>query len=414
MMAMDSDEKLRLLGGTEDLDEERRAYSPAHSPQMRQAPGAAGIYWAAARGRRVPLLRALRTNVCELDCRYCAINRHRDTRRASFRPEELARTFMQMHERGMVVGIFLSSGVAGGPDRTAEKLIETVELLRERYRYRGYVHLKVMPGQSPDYIRRAFELADRLSINLEAPTPDHLARIAPSKDFWRHLVAPMREVVRLQRLHPEKLRAGQITQMVVGAAGDSDRDILAATQWLYGELGMRRVYYSAYRPVCGEVLAPPASDLREHRLYQADWLMRFYGFRLEELPFGPGGSLPQDMDPKLAWALRHPELFPVEVNRAPREWLLRVPGIGPESAQRIVRRRREGAIRSLEELRGLGVVVRRALPFLLLDGRYLADRAAARALWARKHEEAPRQLSLPWEADPLAAAAAVVGLRAAS
>jgi putative DNA modification/repair radical SAM protein len=411
---VDTQEKLQLLGGTEDLDEEGVPRSPAHSPQMRQAPGAAGVYWASARGRRVPLLRVLRTNVCELDCRYCAINRHRDAPRASFRPDELARTFMQMHERGMVAGLFLSSGVAGGPDRTAEKLIETVELLRERYRYRGYIHLKIMPGQSPDYIRRAFELADRVSINLEAPTPQHLARIAPSKDFWRHLVAPMQEVKRLQARHPEKLRAGQITQMVVGAAGDSDRDILTTTQWLYDELGMRRVYYSAYHPVCGEVLAPPAPKLREHRLYQADWLLRFYGFRLEELPFAADGSLPQGMEPKLAWALRHPELFPVEVNRAPREWLLRVPGIGPESARRILQRRRQGAIRSLEELRGLGVVVGRALPFILLDGRYLADRAAARALWARRHEEAPQQLSLPWERDPLAAAATLAGLRAAS
>ncbi|HXG42601.1 MAG TPA: radical SAM protein [Dehalococcoidia bacterium] len=412
---MEVEEKLRLLGGTEDLDEEGTAYSPAHSPQMRQAPGAAGVYWAAAGGRRrVPLLRALRTNVCELDCRYCAINRHRDARRASFRPEELARTFMQMAERGMVAGLFLSSGVAGGADRSAEKIIETAEILRCRYRYRGYIHLKIMPGQSPDYVLRAFELADRVSINLEAPTPEHLARIAPSKDFWRDLVAPMREVQRLQSRHPDRLRAGQITQMVVGAAGDSDRDILTTTQWLYDELGMRRVYYSAYHPVCGEVLAPPAPKLREHRLYQADWLLRFYGFRLEELPFQADGSLPQHMDPKLAWALRHPELFPVEVNRAPREWLLRVPGIGPESASRILRRRRQGAIRGLEELRALGVVVGRALPFVLLDGRYLADRAAARALWARNHEEAPRQLSLPWESAPLAAAAAAAGLRAAS
>jgi putative DNA modification/repair radical SAM protein len=411
---MDTEEKLRLLGGTEDLDEEATAYSPAHSPQMRQAPGAAGIYWAAARGRRIPLLRALRTNVCELDCRYCAINRHRDARRASFRPEELARTFMQMAERGMVAGLFLSSGVAGGADRSAEKIIETAEILRGRYRYRGYLHLKLMPGQSPDYVRRACELADRVSINLEAPTPQHLARIAPSKDFWQDLVAPMREVQRLQARQPHLLPAGQITQMVVGAAGDSDQDLLATSQWLYDQLGMRRVYYSAYHPVCGEVLAPPAPKLREHRLYQADWLLRFYGFRLEELPFQADGSLPQEMDPKLAWALGHPELFPLEVNRAPQEWLLRVPGIGPESARRILQRRRQGAIRSLEELRGLGVVVGRALPFLLLDGRYLADRAAARALWARRHQEAPQQLSLPWEQEPLAAAAALAGLRAAS
>ena len=400
---METEEKLRLLGGTEDVDEVGVPYARAHSPQMRQAPGAAGVYWAAAGGKRVPLLRALRTNVCELNCRYCAINAYRDTRRASFRPAELARTFMEMHRRGMVAGLFLSSGVAGGPARTAEKLLETVELLRFREGFQGYIHLKIMPGQPPDYIERAIQLADRVSINLEAATPEHLARIAPRKDYWRDLVACMREVRRLQARYPDKLRAGQITQMVVGAAGDSDREVLRTSQWLYDDLQMRRVYYSAYHPVCGEVLAPPVPKLREHRLYQADWLLRFYGFRHEELPFQEDGSLPQEVDPKMAWAMRHPELFPVEVNRADVAALLRVPGIGPRSARRIVALRRQQPFRDLAHLRAVGVAVSRALPFLLLDGRYLADRSLARAFWAQRHREAPRQLALPLETDPLRA-----------
>jgi len=191
--------------------------------------------------------------------------------------------------------------------------------------------------------------------------------------------------------------------LVVGAAGDSDADILQASQWLYDRFQMRRVYYSAYQPVCGEVLAPAVPKLRQHRLYQADWLLRFYGFRWEELPLD-GGFLPQHSDPKLAWALRHPGLFPIEVNRADRQTLLRVPGVGPISAQRILALRRQQPFKALEHLKGVGVVVSRALPFLLVAGRYLADRSAARALWARRHEEAPQQLPLfAFEADPLGA-----------
>jgi len=392
-MRWDVEGKLRVLGGTEDLDEECNPYAPPHSPQMGQAPAGAGIYLAAAGGKRVPILRVLRTNVCELDCRYCAINCHRDAPRASFRPEELAKTFMQMYQRRLVTGIFLSSGVAGGPERTAEKLIETVEILRGRYRFRGYVHLKLMPGQPPDYVRRAVELADRVSINLEAPTPEHLSRIAPRKDFWRQLLAPMQEVRRLQERHPHLLPAGQITQMVVGAAGESDWEVLRTSQWLYDRLGLRRVYYSAYRPVCGEVLAPPAPKRREHRLYQADWLLRFYGFRADELPFLEDGSLPQDLDPKLAWALRHPERFPLEVNRAPWEELVRVPGIGPTAARRILEARRRELLRTPQHLRALGVAVSRALPFLLLAGRYWGERRLVRALQGRPEEA--RQLLLP-------------------
>lgn len=405
-MPANAETKLQLLGGTEDADDIGNPYCLPQSPQMRQAPAAAGVYYAAAGGRRVPLLRVLRTNVCELNCRYCSINAYRDVRRASFRPEELARTFMAMYRRHMVAGLFLSSGVAGGPATSAEKMIQTVEILREREGFRGYIHLKIMPGQPPDYIERAVQLADRVSINLEAPTPDHLARIAPRKDFQRDLLSCLEEVRRLQLRYPDRLRAGQITQMVVGAAGESDADHLRTAQRLYDELGVRRVYYSAYIPVCGEVLAPPAPKLREHRLYQADWLLRFYGFRWEELPL-EDGFLPLEVDPKLAWALRHPERFPIEVNRAEREALLRVPGIGPESARRILELRRRERLKAPEQLRALGVVVRRALPFLLVDGRYLADRSLGRALWAQGHREAPRQLALPLEMDPAAAAAAL-------
>lgn len=359
---------------------------------MGQCPAGAGVYWAAVGGgRRIPVLKVLRTNVCELNCRYCAINCHRSVKRASFRPEELAKTFMEMHERKMVAGLFLSSGVAGGAIRTAEKLMQTVEILRHRYRFRGYVHLKIMPGQPPDYIQRAVELADRVSINLEAPTPQHLSLIAPRKDFW-DLMRIIEEIHRLQRRYPHKLRAGQITQLVVGAAGERDLEILRTAQHLYATYDLRRVYYSAYRPVCGEVLAPPATKTREHRLYQADRLLRLYRFRLEELPFQADGSLPQEVDPKLEWALRHPERFPVEVNRAPWEELVRVPGIGPTGAERIIALRRQTPIREPRALASLGIRASRALPFLLLDGRYWGGQRWKEAL--DRPEEA-YQLAIP-------------------
>lgn len=399
---MDIEEKLEFLGGYSALYDVEGCPDVDKAYLRRRAAKGAGIFYASLGGNRcMPLLRVLQTNVCENDCRYCSINCHRQVRRTSFKPEELAKTFMAMLERRLVRGLFLSSGVAGGATRTAERMLTTVEILRLRMGFRGYIHLKIMPGQSPDYTERAVALADRVSVNLEAATAEHLSRIAPSKDY--DLILPsMAEVRRLQQHNPQQLRAGQITQMVVGAAGESDRQVMQATQGLYDRFNMRRVYYSGYQPVCGEVLAPPISDRRQHRLYQADWLLRFYGFRFPELPFDGVGSLPGEVDPKEAWALLHPDLFPIEVNRASYDDLLRVPGIGPVSARRIVGLRGALTFRELKELSRLGTATKRARHYLLLDGRFLGDRARLEHPPSPFSPE-PGQLSLWDQPQPLLA-----------
>jgi putative DNA modification/repair radical SAM protein len=369
------EDKLEMLGGLDALYDGEGA-SAARLPLMRKAPVGGIFYAQAGGGRCMPLLRVLMTNVCEYDCRYCSINCHRPVRRTAFKPEELARTFMDMWRSHLVRGLFLSSGVAGGPAKAAERMLTAVEILRRREGFTGYIHLKIMPGQPGDYIERAVTLADRVSVNLEAATPEHLARIAPRKSYDL-LLPPLAEVRRLQQRHPKLLRAGQITQLVVGAAGESDQRVMQTAAELYDGYSLRRVYYSGYSPVCGEVLAPPVPPLRQHRLYQADWLLRFYGFVFPELPFQDDGSLPREADPKAAWALLHPERFPVEVNRATYVELLRVPGIGPISAKRIIALRAELAVRDLRDLSRLGVAVKRARQFLLLDGRYRGDRRLA-------------------------------------
>jgi putative DNA modification/repair radical SAM protein len=392
------EDKLQMLGGLDALYDGEGA-SVARLARIRKAPTGGIFYAQTGGGRCMPLLRVLMTNVCENDCRYCSINCHRSVRRTAFKPEELARTFMDMLRSRLVRGLFLSSGVAGGATKTAERMLAAVEILRQREGFTGYIHLKIMPGQPADYIERAVTLADRVSVNLEAATPAHLARIAPKKSYDL-LLPPMAEVQCLQQRHPDLLRAGQITQLVVGAAGESDQCVMQTADELYDRYSLRRVYYSGYSPVCGEVLAPPVPPLRQHRLYQADWLLRFYGFAFPELPFQEDGSLPREADPKAAWALLHPERFPVEVNQATYDDLLRVPGIGPISAKRILALRAELTFRDLRDLSRLGVAVKRARQFLLLDGRYLGDRfLAERPIPVR--DLSPVQLSLWGDEIPL-------------
>ena len=323
-------------------------------------------------GKRVTLLKVLLTNACERDCAYCANRRGRDFRRVSFTPEELARTFEEMWRRGQVEGLFLSSGVCGRSGQTMDRMIATVEIIRQRIAFPGYVHLKILPGATPAHIERAMQLATRVSVNLEAPNPARLARIAPSKDFTAALLEPMRWVQRLRQESEGRLApAGQTTQFVVGAAGESDREILTTADLLYRQVGLTRAYFSAFQPVPDTPLAghPPTPLWREHRLYQSDWLLRKYGFTFEELVFDEDGNLPRQADPKMMWATAHPERFPIEVNRASREELLRIPGIGPRAAARIVRLRKRGKFRELSDLRRVGAIPKRAAPFVLLDGR---------------------------------------------
>ncbi len=323
-------------------------------------------------GRRVALLKVLLSNACQKDCYYCANRASRDFRRVSFAPEELARAFDQMHRQGLVKGLFLSSGVCGEAGRTMDQMIATVELVRKRYAFSGYVHLKILPGATFAHVERAVQLATRVSVNLEAPNAERLARIAPRKDFAANLLQPMHWAKSLIEASGGRLvPAGQTTQFVVGAASESDREILMTTARLYRGMGLARAYFSAFQPVVDTPLEghPPTPPLREHRLYQSDWLLRQYDFTFEDLIFDEAGNLPREADPKMMWAKVHPERFPIEVNQASREELLRVPGLGPRSVACILRLRHQGTFRTLTDLKKIGAVASRAAPFILLNGK---------------------------------------------
>jgi predicted DNA-binding helix-hairpin-helix protein len=320
------------------------------------------------------VLRTMQSSACERNCNYCPFRAGRNSSipRVGFTPDELAREFDRMQRAGVVQGLFLSSGIVGGGVRTMDPMLATVELIRRKYAYRGYIHLKIMPGAERAQAEQAMRLADRVSINLEGVDARRLAYLAPQKDFAGELLPAMgwfRESVGADWL-PAKVPS-LVTQFVVGPAGESDQDLLTRADTLYRQVRLARAYYSGFNPISDTPLAdlPPTSPLREHRLYQADWLLRFYGFAVDELPFEPDGGLPSVIDPKLAWARRHLTGQPVEVNRASRAELLRVPGIGPRSADAILRARRQGRLHDLAELRALGAVAGRAAPFVMLDGK---------------------------------------------
>ncbi len=321
-------------------------------------------------GRRVALLKVLLSNACQQDCYYCANRASRDFRRISFTPEELAHAFEQMHRRGQVQGLFLSSAVCGHAAGAMDGMIAAVELVRRNFP--GYIHLKILPGATFAHVEQAVKLATRVSVNLEAPNRERLARVAPRKDFARDLLQPMYWVREIVENSGRRLAsAGQTTQFVVGAADESDREILSTTAQLYEEMGLARAYFSAFQPIKDTPLEdrPATPPLREHRLYQSDFLLRRYAFAFDDLIFDQAGNLPSEADPKLVWARNHPERFPLEINRASKEELLRVPGIGPISAERIVRWRREGKLRTLADVKKSGAVAQRAAPFILLDGK---------------------------------------------
>lgn len=327
-------------------------------------------------GRRIALLKTLLTSACERNCHYCPFRQGRDFRRQTLKPDEMARALIGLQQAGLIQGAFLSSGVAGGGVRTQDQLLATAEILRRKYGYRGYLHLKLMPGAQKAQVEQALRLADRVSINLEAPNAERLKRLAPGKEFFEELFQPLRwaEEIRRSGLPPGGPGArwpSLTTQFVVGAAGESDLELLQTSAALFSQLRLSRVYYSAFRPQPDTPLedAPPTPLLRQHRLYQASFLLRDYGFDLEDLPFWPDGSLPLAVDPKTAWAQAHLTAQPLEINRAERRELLRIPGIGPRGAEAILQARRQARLRSLEDLQHLGVRVQQAAAYILLDGR---------------------------------------------
>lgn len=329
-----------------------------------------------ADGRCVSLLKIMMTNFCMYDCAYCINRRSNDIRRATLTPDELVEITIEFYRRNYIEGLFLSSGVVNTPDYTMERMVRIVKDLRTVHKFNGYIHMKSIPGASRELVRQAGLYADRMSVNIEIPTEENLKLLAPDKSY-DSIYKPMSyihqgvlesaEERRLFRNAPRFAPAGQSTQMIVGATNENDRDILQLSTALYGVQGMKRVYYSGFIPVNSYDTRLPALKqaplVRENRLYQADWLMRFYGFTAGEIADDSYPNLDLEVDPKLSWALRHPEVFPVDLNRADYEMILRIPGIGVKSAQLIVASRRYGRI-TAAVLKKIGVVMKKAQYFI--------------------------------------------------
>jgi predicted DNA-binding helix-hairpin-helix protein len=350
------------------------ALRPLNIRQLRPAPG-----------MRMSLLRILMTNACSFNCHYCPMRRDRSMPRTLLKPEELVRIFLGAYQRGWCQGLFITTGIPGRPIKVMDDLIQVLELLRERHQFGGYIHVKMVPGAEVAQIDRLTSLASRVSLNFEAPCGASLARIAPEKSFATTLqnFERVQKLVLLERqarahgkpkdpLHPGGA-AGMTMQFVVGATPDTDRSLLRTIAQLTAAGGVHHPHFSAFRPITDTPMesAPAAPALREHRLYQAAHLLGSYGFSAEEVVYAPTGNLPLGQDPKTTWALHHPDQFPVEITTASLEDLVRVPGIGPLAARRVVAQRHATILRGLQDLRRLGVITGRAAGFLTLRGQRL-------------------------------------------
>jgi predicted DNA-binding helix-hairpin-helix protein len=321
----------------------------------------------------LPVLKTMLTTACERNCYYCPFRAGRGKmKRLTFTPDELASGLDTLQRAGRAGGMFLSSGIIKGSVMTQDKIIDTAEIVRNRYHYRGYLHLKVMPGIEYEQLYRLMQLADRVSVNLEAPTQERLNALAPKKDFERELLRMLRLAEEIRRAHPYEKLAGTVTQFVVGAVGDTDKELLSLSSRLYREMGLTRAYYSGFSPVEQtpfENLAP-TDPLREHRLYQASFLLRDYSWNVADLPFLSDGNMELALDPKRAWAERHLREAPIEIMTANRQQLLRIPGIGPVGADAILKARRLGKLTQLHDLQKLGIrAPEQAAPYILLNGR---------------------------------------------
>ena len=372
-------EKVRVLAESAKYDVSCASSGTSRAHRKGSVGSAAGwgiCHSFAEDGRCISLLKIMLTNYCMYDCAYCINRRSNDIPRATLAVSELVELTMEFYRRNYIEGLFLSSGVVRNPDYTMERLVRIVKDLRRVHRFNGYIHLKSIPGASRELVREAGLYADRLSVNIEIPNEQSLKVLAPEKDF-QSVFAPMRYIRegvleneddrRRFRYVPRFVPAGQSTQMIVGATADTDRDILCLASALYARPTMKRVYYSGFIPVNAYDSRLPALKqpplVRENRLYQADWLMRFYDFKAEELVDDRFPDLDLEVDPKLAWALRHPECFPVDVNRADYEMLLRIPGVGVKSARMIAASRRYGRVGSMQ-LKKMGVVMKKAVYFI--------------------------------------------------
>lgn len=383
---MDLQEKLTILADAAKYD----AACTSSGVRRASRPGMIGntssslagcCHTFSADGRCVTLLKVLMSNYCVYDCKYCVNRCSNDTPRAAFTPEELAELTIGFYRRNYIEGLFLSSGVIRDPDHTMELMIRAMRILRERYRFNGYIHAKTIPGASPELVTTLGMLADRLSVNIEMPSEAALTKLCPHKTKDA-ILRPMGQISAQVKQNKEELAkyrhapqfapAGQSTQMIVGASGETDRHILLLSESLYARYRLKRVFFSAYVPVVEDRNLPSLDTkpplLREHRLYQADWLLRFYGFSAKELLDEANPNFNEALDPKCCWALQHLDFFPVEVNTADLETLLRVPGIGPVAARRILVNRRVAAL-GFDALKRLGVVLKRAKYFITCNGK---------------------------------------------
>jgi predicted DNA-binding helix-hairpin-helix protein len=327
-------------------------------------------------GKRIKLLKTMVTSACERNCYYCPFRIGRDMPRATFTPDELANTFMQLYYKKAVEGLFLSSGIIGGGIRIQDMIIDTADILRKKFNYRGYMHVKIIPGAEKDQVLRAMQLASRVSINLEAPNTERLQQIAPRKTFLDELLQPLVWVKEFRKnLSPHKTWNGfwpsSATQFVVGAVDETDLEIITTSEKLFNQVGLKRIYYSKFNPIENTPLEdhPPENPWRQHRLYQSSYLLRDFGFTLEELPFNQDGNLPLESDPKFLWAQKNLLQNPIEINLADKETLIRIPGIGLQNADSIIKARKHRKLQDSQQLRKLGILPKRATPFILLDGK---------------------------------------------
>lgn len=357
---MDTHAKLELL--SRDSQYDLACACGTKCPDDHRTRAASGESWlypvTLSGGGSGIMLKTLISNVCANDCKYCPLRENMDTRRCSLTPEEIARVFLDYNRRRKLLGLFLTSGLIGTPDATMHQLCATADILRRKYQYRGYIHLKVLPGSSQAAIERAMQLASAVSLNLETPTERSFARLSERKNYLRDIVEPFKLISRLRQENPRFKRIRQTTQFIVGASDESDREILTASWRLYEKLKIERVYFSAYQQGLGVADIPGERSAesgrqrldREHRLYQTDFLFRRYGWTLEDIPWDENGRLSLVEDPKLAWAKLHPERFPVILSHADEAELLRVPGIGPTTAKRILQLRKETVLRDFSDL----------------------------------------------------------------
>ncbi len=408
MAQLDTREKLAILADAAKYD----ASCASSGTSKRDSRGGKGIgstegmgicHAYAPDGRCISLLKILLTNSCIFDCHYCINRKSSDVRRARFTAQEVVNLTIAFYKRNYIEGLFLSSGIIASSNYTMEQLVEVARSLREDHDFRGYIHLKTIPDADPELVRLAGLHADRVSINVELPTRAGLERLAPEKSEsqiegamaeMKASIVEAKDNLKHFKSAPKFAPAGQSTQMIIGADAANDGDIVGRASQLYDRFGLRRVYYSAFSPIPSPSAVLPLKRpplIREHRLYQSDWLMRFYGFTPKEVvsTTGADGMLPLDIDPKLAWALKFRENFPVDLNRAPREMLLRVPGLGTKSVGRILKSRRWRTI-MLDDVARLTVSIAKMRPFIVTgDWRptLLTDRADLRALVAPKAEQ---------------------------